>query len=185
MNMKLLKITRTDTLVRFVHEVKTETGIEDRDHTAHEAPLAEFDQALANLAPVAAKVLELPPDYAVGISVHTLSLTYTKQGTRTATLTFKKQLDSTLSMHPMATPAFQIDDGGTGEDTRRQCTPKHAAAIVRMIEAAEAYANGSRQQMQLGLKDKPDPEGDGEPAKGKGKKDLTAPLQFKGAEAGE
>lgn len=154
MNMKMLKITRTDSLVRFRHEVKTESGVEERDVTAHEAPLKKFDTALQALAAVAAKMLELPAEYAKGILVHSLGLTYTKKGTRSATIYFRKKLDATDTSHSMDTPAFQIDDGGDGEDTRRQCAPKHAALVEEMITAAENYANGKRQQMQLPLEDR-------------------------------
>lgn len=153
-DMKLLKVTRTDTEVRFAHEVKTETGVETRDHTAHEAPLKKFDDALADLAAVAAKMLELPADYADGISVHTLSLTYTKQGTRSAQILFTKGLDATSTQHPLKTPFFQIEDGKKDEGTKRQCPPGAAKAVENMIDRAVEYAKGKRQQMQLGLGDK-------------------------------
>lgn len=169
MNMKLLKITRTDTEVRFVHEVKTETGFEERDHTAHEAPLKKFDDALKALGPVAAKVLELPATYADGITVQTLTLSYTKNGTRSAQIFFTKALDATSTQHPMKTPTFQVDDGGKDEDTRRQCTPSHAKAVQEMIDRAEDYANGKRQQMLLTFKE--------EAAKGKGKLEMLPGLQ--------
>lgn len=148
---KLLKIVRTDQLVRYRHEFKTENGIGEGDITEHDAPLKKFDDALQALAPVAAKLLECDPEWAKGITVHSLAISYTKAGTRSAIIGFKKSLDSTSAMHGMDTPAFQIDDAGDKEDGRRQCTPTHAKAVILMIERAEEYAAGERLQMQLPL----------------------------------
>lgn len=148
---KMLKIVRTDSLVRYRHEFKTENGVGEGDITEHDAPLKKFDDALQALSAVAAKVLECPPDWADGITVTSLAISYTKAGTRSATIGFKKSLDSTSTMHGMDTPAFQIDDAGDKEEGRRQCTPTHAKACIAMIERAEEYAAGDRQQMQLPL----------------------------------
>jgi len=148
---KMLKIVRTDSLVRYRHEFKTENGVGEGDITEHDQPLKKFDDALQALGPVAAKILECDPEWAKGIVVHSLAISYTKAGTRSATIGFKKSLDSTSTMHGMDTPAFQIDDAGDKEDGRRQCTPTHAKAVMTMIERAEEYAAGDRQQAQLPL----------------------------------
>lgn len=151
MNMKMLKITRTKDAVRFKHEVTIDAGgIEERDVTAHEAPLKIFDDALQALAAVAAKVLECDPEWANSVTVHSLAISHTKHGTRSATIGFVKALDATSTQHSMATPAFQIEDCvNKSEATRRQVAPKHAEAVLEMIKRAEDYANGKRQQMQL------------------------------------
>lgn len=152
MNMKMLKITRTKDLVRFRHEVTIDAGgLEERDVIAHEAPLKKFDDTMQALAAVVAKQLETGPDWAKGITVFSLGLSYTKHGTRSATIYFTKGLDATSTQHSLATPAFQIDDGAKGEDSRRQCPPTHAQLVIDMIKRAEDYANGKRQQMQLPL----------------------------------
>jgi hypothetical protein len=148
---KILRLTRTDSLVRYRQEFKTDTGIEERDITSHDAPLKKLDDALQALAPVAAKVLELPPDYAKGIVVHSVGISYTKAGTRSAIIYFKKALDATSTNHGMDTPSFQIDDAGDGEEGRRQVVPKHAALVDELIDQAEDYADGKRQQVQLPL----------------------------------
>lgn len=154
MNMKLLKITRTNTEVRYEIEVKTETGVEIQKFEAHDAPLQKFDDALQALAAVSAKVLEVPAEWASGITVQTLDLSYTKAGTRSAQVFFTKALDATTCQHPLKTPTFQIEDGGKGEDSRRQCSPKHSEFVLDMIKQAVAYAGGKRQQMQLGFDEK-------------------------------
>lgn len=154
MNMKLTRITRTADLVRFVHEVQLEVGSkENRDITAHDAPLKKFDTALQALSAVAVKVLELPPEYENGIVVTGLGISYTKAGTRSATIYFKKQIDKLALLHPLVTPTFQIDDPGQGEDKsqKRQVLPKHAGLVEEMLDQAIKYASGDRQQMQLPL----------------------------------
>lgn len=167
---KLLKITRADSYIRFRHEVQGETlkvpdpknpgktisqtGLEERDVTAHEAPLPAFDEALQNLATVAVSVLELGVQYANGMIVRGLSVSYTKKGTRSAVIRFTKLLDRTKNKHPMETPMFQIDDGKEGEEGKRQCTPNQAKAVVDMIRHANNYAAGKRAQALLDLGDK-------------------------------
>lgn len=149
--MKMISIACSEVDVVFNHEVKTKTGFEIQKIEAHDAPLEKFYDAMKGLAPVVASIMEVPSEWAAGITVNKLSISYTKNGTRSATIQFTKVLDRTTCQHPLKTPMFQIDDGGKGEDTRRQCTPKHAAAVEEMIKRAEDYANGKRSQMQLGL----------------------------------
>lgn len=154
MKMKLTKITRTSDLVRYVHEVQLGHGsTEDRDVTAYDVPLKKFDTALQALGPVAVKVMELDEAYVKGVVVTTLAISYTKAGTRSAMIYFKKQIDKLALLHPMVTPTFQIDDPGEGEDKsqKRQVLPKHAALVEEMLEQAIKYADGERQQMQLPL----------------------------------
>lgn len=186
MSMKLLRIMRTDSLVRYRHEVTGETtkansskkqgetedytGTEERDVIAHDAPLKKFDDCLQALRKVAAKVLECPPDWAETVVVKSLSISHTKNGTRSASIGFTKSIHSTSSLHGMATPFFRIDDDK--EEGRRQCAPTHADMVVDMIREAEKYANGKRQQMQLPL-------GEAEKVKsGMSKEDLTEPIKF-------
>lgn len=169
MNMKLTKITRTSDLVRFVHEVQLGGGsTEDRDVTAYDAPLKKFDTALQALGAVAVKVMELDESYVKGVTVTSLAISYTKVGTRSATIYFKKQIDKLSILHPIASPTFQIDDPGEGEDKsqKRQVLPKHAALVEEMLEQAIKYADGERQQMQLPLGGKKTTEPKGDEDKG-------------------
>jgi hypothetical protein len=148
---KLIKVVRTDSFVRFIHEVKTQTGVETHNIVAHEAPLKTFDKALQALAAVAVKQLELPADYTKGIVVKSMSLSYTKHGTRSASIEFIKDLDATDGSHIITTPVFQFDDAKGEGEHRRQCAPKHAALIEDMVDETIKYAKGKRQQMQLPL----------------------------------
>lgn len=152
--MKILKVTRDDSSVQFRHEVQGHKAIEERDHTCHEAPLKAFDTALQNLSDVAVNILELGQAYKKGIVIIALALSYTKKGTRSATIVFSKEIDATKGTHRMTTPAFQFDDAAEGEDgQRRQCTKKHAEMIQAMVDETEKYANGERQQRLLPLND--------------------------------
>lgn len=170
---KLLKIKTTDEFIQFTHEVsrtaetvkkpdKANPGetkdarvvsVEEHTITAHEAPLPAFDKAFRALAAVAAKVLECSPDWADGVTVTTLAITYTKTGIRTVVLGFCKSINATSTLHPMKTPAFQIDDGKTADDGRKQCTPMHAELVDEAIKQAQRYAAGERSQQMLKFED--------------------------------
>jgi len=163
--MKMLKILRTEGFVRFVHEVagptikandpknpgstKDHQTMENRKVTAHEIPLKSFDKALQALADVACNILEVGAGYAKGITVLSLGISYTKSGVRSAIIVFNKTIDATGTAHRMQTPMFQIDDGATPDEGRKQCTKQHAAAVDKMIDEAVKYAAGERQQGTL------------------------------------
>ena len=172
-NPKILKVVRTDAFVKIRHETerqseqktapdpqepgkektKTVTSFEELELTAHEEPLPAFDETLQALAAVAAKVLDATPDWAKGINVISVSISYTESGVRSAVIGFVKNLNATASLHPMKTPAFQIDDGKGSGETRRQCTPGHADKIVAFLKQAQKYAAGERSQTLLKFKD--------------------------------
>lgn len=159
--MKILSIKRTNSAVTIRHEVKgpvvkyldkgvehQHQGIEERRTIAHEIPLESFDKAFQALRSVAANILEVGADYSEGMVVHTMSLSYTKNGTRSVAIGFTKRLSVNGGDHSLDTPFFQIDDAV--EDGRRECTAKQADHIEKVIEETVRYANGERQQMQLG-----------------------------------
>jgi hypothetical protein len=152
--MKVTKVIREESAVEFHHEVQGHQATEERKIRAHEAPLKTFDKCLQGLADVAVNILELGTGYAKGIIVLAVSFSYTKKGTRSASIVFSKELDATGSAHRMTTPVFQFDDAAEGEDgQRRQCSKKHAELLAQMIVETEAYANGERQQRLLPLDD--------------------------------
>lgn len=167
--LKILKITRTDSFVQIRHEVtgytvktnapgaaggvKEATGTEERDITAHEAPMKSFDKALQALTDVVANILETGEEWKKGIVIKTVAFSYTKKGTRSAAIFFTRDLDATETAHRMSTPFFQIDDAAEGEEGRRQCAKEHAKAIAKVISEAEKYADGERDQRMLPLDD--------------------------------
>jgi hypothetical protein len=152
--MRILKVTRTEDAVQFRHEVQGHQSTEERDITAHEAPLKSFDETLQALADAVVNVLELGQPYRKGITIIAVAYSYTKHGTRSAAITFTKHLDATDTAHRMTTPLFQFDDAAEGEDgQRRQCSKRHAELLHEVIEQTEAYANGERQQTLLPLND--------------------------------
>lgn len=167
--LKILKITRTDSFVQICHEVtgytvktnapgaaggvKEATGTEERDITAHEAPMKSFDKALQALTDVVANILETGEEWKKGIVIKTVAFSYTKKGTRSAAIFFTRDLDATETAHRMSTPFFQIDDAAEGEEGRRQCAKEHAKAIAKVISEAEKYADGERDQRMLPLDD--------------------------------
>lgn len=173
---KILNVVRTDAFVKILYETSKQTeqktvpdakdpgkskivkatSFETQEITAHEAPLPSFDEALQALGTVAAKILSVPPDYREGITVIKVGISYTEHGIRSATISFVKNLDATASLHPMKTPAFQIDDGKTPDQGRRQCTPKHAEMVADFIKEAQRYASGERSQQLLDFEEEGD-----------------------------
>ncbi len=176
---KILSVTRSDTYVEIRRQVatsteqkttpdpkdpgKTETktvhSSREFKEKSHEAPLPAFDEAMQQLAGVVCNILSVPPDWKKGVTVTALHLTYTETGVRTAVVSFVKNIDATGSLHPMKTPAFQIDDDKKDAKGRRQCAKKHAEDVIEFIKQAQKYADGDRSQQLLEFED----EGGGEP----------------------
>lgn len=173
---KILFVKRTDNFVQIRHEAlqtreravdvdkqknqkagdkpatKEVTSTEEIDLTAHDAPLESFDKALQSLAPVVAKVMDCDPEWAGKVEITSLSVSHTENGTRTATVAFTRPLLAGASVHPLKTPAFQIeDDKATGE--KAQVTPGHAERVVAVIKEAQRYVLGERSQQTLGFEE--------------------------------
>lgn len=141
---------------------KPATGLrESHEHIdlkAFEAPLPSFDAALTALGPVVAKAMGCDPAWGQeGIEIVGLALSYTENGIRTVEINFAKMLLGGTKLHPLKTPAFQIDDGKTAEDGKRQCTPKHADLVIDAIKEAQRYVLGERSQELLNFQE-PQPE---------------------------
>ena len=157
--MKIMQIVRTDEFVRIKHQVGTKIASETRDVTYHEAPLKAFDDALQALAPICGNWVGAGADYGSDVTVRSVTLSFTKSGTKSATIAFKKPLDINDAGLLMSTPCVQIDEPYANEDTRRECHKKQAEAIYKLLGHAEDYVNGDRQQMVLPLpKEKEEPE---------------------------
>lgn len=151
--MKILKITREDSVVQFKHEVQGQEATEERDHKAHEAPLKSFDNALQALTSVVCTIMEVGKAYARGMTIRSLSISYTKKGTRSASIKFGKHLDATDQNHFTSTPVFQFDDPADGEEGKKQCSTPDAQLIATAIAETVRYAKGERQQRLLPLDD--------------------------------
>lgn len=117
-------------------------------------------------------MLEVGAEWKKGITIVGISITYTESNVRTAVVSFVKSISATNALHPMKTPAFQIDDGKKADDGRRQCAKGHADDVIDFIKEAQKYAEGERSQTLLDFEDGGDE--DDEEEKG----DKTAPLPF-------
>lgn len=124
---------------------------EERSVTAHEMPYDTLPDAFGKLPAVFCAILELPAEYATGLSVTKILISRTKQGTRSVRLWGKKQLESrTDFLHPMTTPVVQIDDNADGESGEVQVKDRnHLDLIFKAILEAEKYAKGERHQKLL------------------------------------
>lgn len=178
---KILSVTRSDTAIiirRQVHSSseqkttpdpkapgKTETKVvsSSREYTekSHEAPLPAFDEALQKLSGLVCNVLETGADWKKGIAIVGIALTYTETGVRSVVVSFTKAISATEGgIHPMKTPAIQIDDGKKTADGRRQCAKGHAEDVVDFIKQAQRYSDGERSQQLLDFEDEGEEDGD-------------------------
>lgn len=149
--MKILKVTREEKYIAIRDEKLGSMSVENRDIEYHEAPLQSFDNSLQALKAVVKAALEVPEKWTEIIQVKSLSITYTKQGTRSAQIAFNREMALTGTTHRMNTPAVRIDDPADGEEGQSEVTHEHAGMIATMILEAEKYAEGERQQILLPL----------------------------------
>lgn len=145
--MKIVKVTRDDEHVR-VMWITSDLAAETHDVSWQEAPTPEFDKAFQALTAVAANILELEDENMI---VHELAIHRTKHGTKSAVISFRKALSAVDQAHKMSTPQFRFDEPNPSEQGIRQCSPKQAAAIERVMELAQKYAEGERSQTLLPL----------------------------------
>jgi hypothetical protein len=150
--MKFNYLLREDASVRTIVEKQNDADhMETYDVTAFEAPHPEMDKALAALAPVCQRIAELAS--VATIDPYYLTVSYTKHGTRSATIGFRRKLEATGKVYKFKTPAFKIDDPADDEDTDRQCSTDESDLIIAVINEGIRYAKGERQQILLPLDD--------------------------------
>ncbi|GAA5117080.1 hypothetical protein JIN84_17970 [Luteolibacter yonseiensis] len=154
--MELKKFTIGSKAIKFAVVLNPESkdenvATEERNVTAHEEPLPELPAAFGKLPPVFCEIMELPAEYATGLSVTGFTISHTKQGTRSVKLHAKKQLETrTDFLHPMSSPMIQIDKPADGESGDVQLKdPKMLKALNKAIKEAENYAGGKRSQKLL------------------------------------
>lgn len=156
--MELKKFSLGTKAIKFAIVLNPETtdenvATEERSVVAHEEPLPSLPKAFGALPPVFCEILELPAEYATGLSIYGFTISYTKQGTRSIKLRAKKQLESrTEFLHPMDAPMIQIDKPADGESGEIQIKDsKLLKLVIKAIQEAEKYANGDRSQAILGF----------------------------------
>lgn len=147
--MTLKKIIRNKKFILYKVESQGHQALEDKEVTAHEAPLASFETAFDALGGVAASVCEMRDDSRV--RVHRVDVTQTKRGTRSVQLYFTRTLAVTGQPHPLKTPVVQLDTPAEGESGRREVTEEEALAINTLVEETMRYIKGERQQLLLPL----------------------------------
>ena len=110
-----------------------------------EEPRPELAQAMARLIGPCLELLELPGDYADGITASGLSLSY-PDGVRGATVTLQKALQEApapLVLNTPYLPEEPYSDGGA-------CLPEDLVkAIDEVVDEAKRYLSGERRQMDL------------------------------------
>ena len=164
--MKLKELIREETEISFTIIQANEQGHEEViEITSAEAPHPEMDNALAALPPIIKRVEELAGTE--GITPYGLTVSYSKHGTRTAVLKFRKKSGITGKTYKRKTVAIQIDDPADEEDGERNVEDSEKTMIETLINEGKRYADGERQQILLPL-DNPE----AEPKDGKGQGEL-------------
>ena len=154
---RILKVERESDFVRYTIEAQGQLASENRKITCHEAPLLDFDLCMKALAGVAINLMGLPESWRVDMTVKSLTIRYTKSGTRKVVISWSQFFHRTSSTETEKTPEFFIEDGAEGEDFRRECDESDVETIMNFLHEAQRYINGERQQQLLPL---PDPEED-------------------------
>lgn len=169
---KILFVKRTDEIVDIRHEAlntREQKVVPDKNKPGEtktkevqssetitvespDVPLESFDKALQALGVVAAKQLDCDNDWSGKIEVISLSISYNERGVRTVVINFIKPLLQGATLHPLKTPAFQIDDDKQSGE-RRQCTENHADRVSAAIKEAQRYVLGERGQGVLGFEE--------------------------------
>lgn len=122
--------------------------------TSKSEPLPEFTEAFANLGTVFCSIMELDPSWREGLTITHLSISRTKQGTRSVTLSGTKQLECRSGfLHPVSTPCVQVDDATEGESGAVAIPMALQEAVEEAIEQAERYMNGERSQAEINFQE--------------------------------
>lgn len=147
-SLKIIEIVRDEKFVRFKYQT---SDLASEKHSVEfvEAPTPAFDEQLQSLARVAAGILEYGSQE--DLTVTSLTISRTSKGTKSATIEFYKPLQAVDAPHLMKTPQFRIDLPADGEQGVRQCIEGEAQSIYKMLEEAQKYLAGDRQQMILPL----------------------------------
>lgn len=118
--------------------------------TAKEEPLDTLTKAWDGLKKVFCEILELPASYTEGLTVTSISIRRTKQGTRSVVLGATKQIECRNEfLHTMDTPCVQIESAADGESGAVEIEKKLAALVCKAIHEAERYMKGERSQTLL------------------------------------
>ena len=118
--------------------------------TSKAEPLPEFHEAVAQLPTVFCSVMELDPSWKNGLVIDKVSISRTKQGTRSVVLSGTKQLECRSEfLHPVSSPCIQIDDSSDGESGAVAIPSALAEVVAKAIDQAERYMNGERAQGEI------------------------------------
>lgn len=152
--MQLNSISVTTKAVTMKTEANKETDdINDliaQTVVAKEEPLPSFKKAWEKLPEAFCAIMELPKDYATGLTVTKLSVSRTKLGTRSVVLSATKQLEVRSEfLHTISAPSVQVDKAADGESGAVQVEKKVADLITKAIHEAERYMGGERSQTLL------------------------------------
>lgn len=121
----------------------TDEGVSDTKKTSlnsFDEPEKEFTEAMQALAPIACKLLELPPSYTDGMTVLGVALTYNETQGRGCVITCSKSLENFNAPLLLNTPHLAED---------AEYGPIAPTELVRAIDELEMRAQRFRQGMRL------------------------------------
>jgi hypothetical protein len=118
--------------------------------TAKEEPLGSLTKAWDGLKKVFCEIMELPSSYIEGLTITSMAIRRTKQGTRSIILGATKQLECRQNfLHTIDSPCVQIDQAADGESGAVEIDKKLAAIVTKAIHESERYMSGDRSQKML------------------------------------
>lgn len=150
--MQLNRITISSKAVTLKVEANKDTEDDTNDLitstiTAREEPLGSLTKAWDGLKKVFCEIMELPASYTEGLTITSMSIRRTKQGTRSVVLGATKQLDCRHNfLHTIDAPCVQIDSAMEGESGAIQIDKKLASVVTKAIHESERYMEGERSQ---------------------------------------
>jgi hypothetical protein len=147
--MKLKHITISPKEIKFKQTTEAKKHEDTQEIITHgeQEPLPEFNTAFDDLRNIFCDVCELPKSFAEGLTITKLTITYTKQGTRSVSLAVKKELETrTDHLWAFECPFFQVDEAVDGESGSVKINKEAQDAFLTAIHEAERYAAGDRSQ---------------------------------------
>lgn len=131
-------------------EWSEETGREDESHEhvliSKDRPAAEFSDVLGLLVDPVLELLELPEEYAGGMTVRGVSFSYSKDDRMGAVVTCLKELHEANAPLVLNTPHLQEPDV---DDPNPQLSPAMSRVLHELQQQAVRYVGGHREQRDM------------------------------------
>ena len=148
--MRITKVKYDGAKVRIEYEQAREVGDPDEfSLNCADRPVPEFEAALAALIDDVLEICELPPEYAKGIKVRGVSISWTNDvmGACVTALRTLQTANSPLVINTPHLPSDQYSEGGEAP----LMSEEFVDHVETLMDRATDYINGTRAQQSLPL----------------------------------